>query len=285
MKKEMNPNNIKALALDLDGTTLLPDTTMGDRTRKALTACVERGIQIILCTGRATEAAERFRLLIGTEGPMVYYNGAEVVDMPAGRVLSATLLDREVVDFCTDLSRSMGVYFQVYFPGQGYPSEPGNELISERQSMETEMYLNHTGIQAKTGDLKEAADQNPQGCIKCMFLGDPEVLETVRPRLTGHFGSRIYVARSYRTFLEILNADASKGAGLRKAMEFRGLQPAEVIAVGDDENDIPMFNAAGFAVAPANAKESVRNSADKVIGSNADEGLAEFLEGFFCIGL
>ena len=64
-------------------------------------------------------------------------------------------------------------------------------------------------------------------------------------------------------------------------MEFRGLRPDEVIALGDDENDLPMFSVAGFSIAPANAKEAVRNRADLVIRSNAEEGLAEFLEDLF----
>ena len=281
MQKEINPKNIKALALDLDGTVLLPGAVLGGRTRKALNACADRGIQIIICTGRATEAAERFRLPLGAAGPMVYYNGAEVVDMPAGKVLNATLLDAEAVDFCIDVSRSTGAYFQVYFPGPGYPENAGTVLMAERQCAETEMYLNHTGIQAEIGDLKEAAAHNPQGCVKCMFLAEPEILESIRPGVIERFGNRVFVTRSYRTFLEILNAGASKGAGLRRALELRGLRPDEVIAAGDDENDIPMFSAAGFSIAPANAKEPVLKLADRVIGSNAGEGLAEFLEDFF----
>jgi Cof subfamily protein (haloacid dehalogenase superfamily) len=284
MHKHLNPENIKALALDLDGSTLLPDGTLGERTRKTLAACAGRGLQIIICTGRSTDAAERYRLALDARGPMVYYNGAEVVDTPSGTVLSAALLNTEVVDFGIDLSRREGVYFQVYFPGPAFPQDSGNELVAERQCAETEMYLNHTGIQARIGDLKEAAARHPRGCIKCMFLGEHETLETLRPELTGRFGDRIFVTRSYRSFLEILDAGASKGAGLRRAMEFRGLRPDEVIALGDDENDLPMFGAAGFSIAPANAKETVRNQADLVIGSNAEEGLAEFLEDLFKLG-
>jgi hydroxymethylpyrimidine pyrophosphatase-like HAD family hydrolase len=64
-------------------------------------------------------------------------------------------------------------------------------------------------------------------------------------------------------------------------MECRGLKPEEVFAFGDEENDIPMFDVAGFSAAPSNAREKVRQAADFVFGSNAEEGLAAFLEKMF----
>ncbi|MDR3166921.1 MAG: Cof-type HAD-IIB family hydrolase [Treponema sp.] len=274
-----DPSSVQALALDLDGTALRPDTTMSDRTLRALKGCLDRGIAVIFCTGRAIEAAEPFRLPLGAEGPMVYFNGAEVVDMPGGKVLHATMLEREVVDFCVDLSRHMGVYYQVFFPGT--PEYPRGKLMAERQSGETEMYRKHTGIQAVIGDLKEAlAAPGITGCIKSMFLAEPEVQEALRPRLAERFGSRIYVARTLRTFLELMAAGVSKGHGLALALEHRGLVPEGVIALGDEENDLPLFEVAGFSVAPANAKDKVREAADRVIGSNAEDGVAVFLEEF-----
>jgi hydroxymethylpyrimidine pyrophosphatase-like HAD family hydrolase len=114
-----------------------------------------------------------------------------------------------------------------------------------------------------------------------MFLAEPEVQDALRPRLAERFGSRIYVARTLRTFLEVMAAGVSKGRGLALALEHRGLAPGGVIALGDEENDLPLFDAAGFSVAPANAKDKVREAADRVVGSNAEDGVAVFLEEFF----
>jgi Cof subfamily protein (haloacid dehalogenase superfamily) len=271
---------IKALALDLDGTILRPDTTLSERTVLVLKACMGRGVQIILCTGRAVAGAERFRQAIGTEGPMVYYNGAEVVDMPAGTVLSAALLDLEVADFCIDLARQRGLHFQVFSPA--IPGGLGETLMIEKNGPEAEMYRRHTGIRPVLGDLKKAiAGGGMPGCIKGMFIAEPEAQEQIRPLLAERFGGRVYTARTFPTFLEIMPAGVSKGSGLRAALERRGLDAAAVIALGDEENDLPMFETAGFSAAPANAKEKVRQAADVVIGSNADDGAAVFLEEFF----
>lgn len=274
------PETIKALALDLDGTTLGPGAVLTGRTLRALTSLRDRGIQLILATGRAVEAAERFRVPLGAEGPMVYFNGAVVADMPGGRILDPTLLDPAVVDFCVDLSRRTGVYYQVYFPGG--PGESGCRLVAERPGPERDMYFNHTGIQAEIGDLKEAlAGPGRGGCIKTMFLAEPEAQSLLRIEIEGRFGGGIYIAQTLRTFLEIMDRRVSKGAGLRRVLEYRGLDPSRVIAFGDEENDLPMFAAVDFSAAPANAKDSVKAAAKLVIGSNADDGVAAFLEEFF----
>jgi Cof subfamily protein (haloacid dehalogenase superfamily) len=280
MKKTFDPQSIKALALDLDGTTLAPGAVLTERTIRAVNACREKGLQIIIATGRAIEAAERFRIPLCAEGPMVYFNGAVVADMPGAKILSATLLDLEAVNFCVDLSRSTGTYYQVFLPGT--TANPRQRLVAERPGAERDMYHNHTGIQAEIGDLKEAvAAPGLKGCIKTMFLAEPEVQDAIRPKIEERFGDKLYIARTLRTFLEIMNPNVSKGEGLRVALQRRGLEASQVIAFGDEENDLPMFGAAGFAVAPANAKESVRNAADLVIGPNTEDGVAAFLEKTF----
>jgi hydroxymethylpyrimidine pyrophosphatase-like HAD family hydrolase len=209
---------------------------------------------------------------------MVYFNGTEVVDMPEARVLSAGLLNLEVVDFCIDISRSMGVHYQVFFPAAAGSRET---LMIEKYSAEAEMYQKHTGIVPVIGDLKEAiAKPGLSGCIKGMFIAESAVQDLIRPRLTARFGSSMYMAQTFPTFLEIMRAGVSKGEGLKFAMKQRGLKAEEVIALGNEENDLPMFNAVGFSAAPTNSRETVRSAADLVIGSNEEDGVAAFLEEF-----
>jgi Cof subfamily protein (haloacid dehalogenase superfamily) len=273
---------IKALALDLDGTVLRPGPVLSDYTIKILKSCTDRGIKLILCTGRAAEGAERFRLAIGAEGPMVYFNGAEVMDMPQGRILHTLPLGLDVVDYCTDLSRNMGAYFQVFVPPRG--GSKWESLITERAGSESEMYYKHTGITPVIDDIKHViAAPGVTGAIKCMFIAEQKVQDEIRPRLLERFSENggIYVAQTFPTFLEIMAFGVSKGEGLKIALENLGLGAEEVIAMGDEENDLPLFTAAGFSVAPANAKEKVRAAADLVVGSNAEDGPAVFLERLF----
>ena len=280
-----NPESIKALAIDLDGTMLAPGAELSERTARTLKLCARRGLRIVIATGRATEAAEPFRETLGITGPMVYYNGAVVVDTPERKVLNTILMDIKAAEFCLDLAREMGVYCQIYFPdGISLDGEKGSyiSLLAERNSAELDMYHKHTGILAGLVDLKEAlAYPGLPGCIKTMFLAEPEVLAVVRPKLEAHFGNNAYIAQSHRTYLEVMNVKASKGYGLQFVMNHYSLKKEEVIAFGDEENDLPMFKVSGFSAAPSSAKDTVRDAADLIIGSNAEDGLAAFLEEFF----
>ncbi|MCL2381906.1 MAG: Cof-type HAD-IIB family hydrolase [Treponema sp.] len=280
MSISVKPENIKALALDLDGTILAPGVALRERTIRAVNACQKRGIRVIINTGRTIDGAERFRAALGVEGPMIYCNGAVVADMPEGRPLSTILLAKEAAAFCVDLSRETGAYCQVFFPGG--TGEKRTILMAEREGPHREMYAAHAGRRAELGDLKEALNRHAlEGCIKSMFLAEPDVLNMLRSRIEERLGKSVYVAQTLRTFLEIMDANASKGRGLAFVMKRYSLKSGEVMAFGDEENDLPMFAVSGFSAAPANAKDSVKAAADIVIGSNAEDGVAAFLEEFF----
>jgi hypothetical protein len=114
-----------------------------------------------------------------------------------------------------------------------------------------------------------------------MYIADPSVHDEIRKRMKDRFGDQINVMRSYPTFLEIINTGVSKGEGLRIAMQHRGLESHEVIAFGDEENDLPMLTVAGFFAVPKSAREKIQEAADLIFGSHAEEGLAEYLEKIF----
>jgi 5-amino-6-(5-phospho-D-ribitylamino)uracil phosphatase len=286
--RSYDPKKIGGIAIDLDGTTLLPEGVLGDRTRDCLRKLISKGMQIIIATGRAIEASEKYRSAIGAEGPMVFFNGAEVADVPSGKVLHTDLIGLDVVEFGTDLARELGIHYQVYLPagispdtGKQDPNQKWEALLIEKYGPDAEMYHKHTGIIAVVKDLKSIAALPLEGCIKGMFIADPSLHDTVRKKFKERFGDKIDIVRSYPTFLEVINNGVSKGEGLRIAMEHRGLKPEEVIAFGDEENDVPMFPIAGFAAAPENAREKIREQADFVYGANTEEGLAVYLEKMF----
>jgi hydroxymethylpyrimidine pyrophosphatase-like HAD family hydrolase len=206
---------------------------------------------------------------------MVYFNGAEVVDMPGGTVLEAFLLPAAAALYCLRLSRETGVYLHMFFPGP-----QGEILLSERIGAETEFYQRRTGLLPAVADLEEVLGQsNVTGCIKAMFIGEGPKLEAVQARLEKDLPGETTQARSSPTFLEVMLYGVSKGRGLLSAMDRRGLKAEEVIAFGDEENDLPMFAVTGSAIAPANARQTVREAADTVIGPNDEDGVAVYLEG------
>jgi HAD superfamily hydrolase (TIGR01484 family) len=152
----------------------------------------------------------------------------------------------------------------------------------KKYGKEAELYYNHTGITPVIKDLKSiAAMANLKGCIKGMYIADPSFHDEIRRRIYGRFGDRISVLRSFPTFLEVINSGVSKGEGLKIAMKHRGLKQQEVMAFGDEENDLSMFTAAGFCAATQSAREKNRSAADVIYGPIEKEGLAEYLEKTF----
>jgi Cof subfamily protein (haloacid dehalogenase superfamily) len=275
-----HPRSIKALALDLDGTILRPDTSLSERTIAAIRSCAERGIRPILCTGRAIEAVEKYRVALGAGGPHVYYNGAVVAEMPGWKIHAMILQDKESARFCVELARKTGLYFQAYLPGT--PEQPRHRLVAERGGPERDFYLRHTGIEAEIVDMEAAlADPAIPGCVKTMFIADLEDHSPVRQVIEERYGGDLYIAGTMGPFLELMNPRATKGEGLKTALGLLNLDSRDLIAFGDEENDLPTFKIAGFSVAPGNARDTVRNAAGLVIGSNAGDGVAVFLEEFF----
>jgi Cof subfamily protein (haloacid dehalogenase superfamily) len=198
--------------------------------------------------------------------------------MPCGMILKTALLDKKKAELCADISEETGIYCQLYLFDEKR-AENKIPLLAAKDGHEREMYHKHTGILAELGNLKEALGRSEvSGCVKAMFLAEPEILAELRPRLEERLGGGVYIAQTMRTFLEIMDAKVSKGQGLSFVMERLSLKREEIIAFGDEENDIPMFAEAGFSVAPSNAKEAVKAKADMVIGSNAEDAVAVFLE-------
>jgi hydroxymethylpyrimidine pyrophosphatase-like HAD family hydrolase len=219
---------------------------------------------------------------------MVYFNGAEVVDMPGAKVLETTLLDAEAVVFCADLAKTMDAHYQVFLPAGAAPETTASSpeiLMIERDRPEARMYLRRTGIVPVIGDIRAAITApGVKGCIKSMFIAEKAVQDTIREELARRFGGSLYVAATSAAFLEIMAAGVSKGRGLEAAMKYRRLAAGEVLALGDEENDLPMFSVAGFSAAPVNARETVKAAADLVFGNCAEDGAAAFLEDLFGLG-
>jgi Cof subfamily protein (haloacid dehalogenase superfamily) len=289
MSKIFEPQKIKAIAIDLDGTTLLPDTSLGERTAKTLQRLISNGMQVIIATGRAVIASEKYRSVIGAQGPMVFFNGAEVVELPSGKMLHTSFITTDVVDHGIDIARSLGVHYQVYLPagispdtGREDPEQKWEMLLIERYGEEAELYKRHTGIVPVIKDLKVLASlPDLKKCIKGMYIADSSLHDEIRKRMFDRFGDKINILRSFPTFLEVINAGVSKGEGLKIAMRHRGLKKEEVIAFGDEENDLSMFEATGFCAAPESAREKIKSVADFIYGSIEEEGLAKYLEKTF----
>lgn len=292
---------ITAVAVDLDGTILTPEPRLTDRVRDALRAVLASGREVLICTGRSAASAEPFRNAIGCEGPMVYYNGAMVVDTPSQRVRAAFLLDARLLKVAFDLAREEDLYLHCFSEDGALwcPRRSGGRSWSER-----ELYRSRTGQLPVETDIDELLFPSPgrqRNAIKAMFIAEPERLDAITPILAeraavcsadlasrgtsvpGHSDPAsdtpgLYLTRSQASYLELLSSKANKGDALKEACALRGLDPAHVLAFGDGENDIPLLDAAGWSIAMAPAPVSLKAHAKGIAPSAIEDGVAVILD-------
>jgi Cof subfamily protein (haloacid dehalogenase superfamily) len=272
---ELQKDKVKALVMDLDGTTLAADAVLTERTRKALRGCIAKGLRVIIATGRSTDAAEAYRAAIGAEGPMVYYNGSVVMDMPSRTIIDSHYIGQDVISGCVDIAHAENTHFHVFLRKK---DAPFTEMLAAENPSEAAARYSSDFFYRDLYSILSVGDYN---CIKGIFIDREPKLQRIRKIVEESLRGKVTITLSADFILEILASGVSKASGMRAALEFCGLTPSEVIAFGDEENDISMLSLAAYSVAPSNARQSVRETASMVIGPNTGDSIAAFLEETF----
>ncbi len=119
-----------------------------------------------------------------------------------------------------------------------------------------------------------------QAIAKACFVGSQELLDSVEDQVKQDWGQDFNVLRTDARFLELLNPKVNKGQGLKELCERLKIAPEEVMAIGDERNDLAMFAFAGTSVAMGNGNDLVKQAADYVTSSNDEDGIAQAIEKF-----
>ena len=141
-----------------------------------------------------------------------------------------------------------------------------------------ESALVHMPIKYRTSDEMV---HNDYDMIKMMMIDEPEILDHAITQLPLDFKEQYTIVKSAPFYLEILHKGANKGIALAKLAEHLNIKQAEVMAIGDNENDMAMLEYAGIGVAMQNAVEKTKAVADYVTtASNDEDGVKEAIEKF-----
>ena len=272
-------NDIRVIALDLDGTLLDSDKNLSDANRAALVAAAARGVEIVPTTGRFFGGMpESVRSL-----PFVRYaitiNGAQVYDS----ALSATII-REEIPLATalEIMRYLDGFDVIY---DCYQDDWGRMTASMQDRAADYAPDAHylkmiRELRKPYPDLKRYLEAQGRDVQKVMlFARDPKVRDEIGAGLRERFRN-IVTATSTFNNLEVNNANAHKGLALRRFAEHLGLGIENCMAFGDGMNDFTMVRDAGIGVAMANASPELRAVARHVTLSNDEDGVAAALREF-----
>jgi Cof subfamily protein (haloacid dehalogenase superfamily) len=271
----------RLLALDVDGTLLDPDGVLRPAVREAVRATRERGLSVVLCTGRRYRTALPILAKLDLEGPAVVHNGVVVKDGRSGRTLHHSYLPADIYAPALAAMRSVGpplVYVDQFHEDLDMVAEP-----AERAHPFQAEYMADTREVTKIVASLECPPSQAIVMLSCM--ADQTRLKAlhaeVKTTLSDRVRTNFLVNKNYRGhILEIVSAASGKWPALHRIIRERGIAPEDILAIGDDNNDAEMIEAAGLGVAMGNAGASVKAAADYVARSNADDGVVEAIERF-----
>jgi hydroxymethylpyrimidine pyrophosphatase-like HAD family hydrolase len=259
------------VATDVDGTLLDPADRVSPRTAAVLDRLVTAGVGLVLVTGRPPRWIPPVVAQVGVAGLTVCANGAVIYDAAAGRVLSAHTLDAATLG---DLAAAVSATL----PEAGLAVErvglTGDHFLAEPSYRHAWVGSDHT--------LRSRSELVEMPAVK-MLVRDPKLSsDAMVAALAPVVGSAGDLTFSHPGGLvEISAPGITKATGLAEVAAAVGVSAADVVAFGDMPNDLEMLRWAGYGVAMGNAHPALRDVADEVTASNADDGLALVLERWF----
>lgn len=285
----------KLVAIDIDGTLLNSKGEMTDRTKQVLRKASEQGIYIVLTSGRLTDTVEKFCNEIGADKYLIAENGASIINLQTKKLEFSKYISKDVVNKVLDICDENNIYYMVYtnkelivknikhmamfFYKQNYnPNARIKTIVSGRD------YIN-----AVTDNFTKLMICDEDRAIYNNIVAKLSKIPEIDVLPVPHISNKQLELDGKETVLEYSYADISakgtnKWTAIKELMTKLGISENEVIAIGDNINDIKMIENAGLGVAMKNGSPHVRALADVVAPSNNEDGVAYIVEKYVLNG-
>ena len=270
--------NYRLVALDLDETLLTPESILSEYAVSVLRAIAEKDVKVVICTGRSYVGSLFCLKQIGLNNPGIFCNGGQIRVALDGNILHELPLPIEETKLAVRLGEETGGHPRAYI---------GDRIYVSHMIEEDKIFADRTRIQFEAvGDLCAFLDTFNKPPLKLIhYMSDPGLAPVLIEKSARVLQDRLYVTQSLSvnktTFVEYMNVSASKGNALKKVAGMWGISKDEILAAGDNLNDLTMFKEAGFSIAPQNAHPSTLEAASAVCLSNAEDGVAKKLTEIF----
>jgi Cof subfamily protein (haloacid dehalogenase superfamily) len=252
---------------DVDGTLVTTDKVLTESSRAAVARLHAEGIGFSIVSSRPPFGLRMLAEPLGLRLPMGAYNGGALV-APDLTILEQRLLAPEVVRETIAILRSFGADIWV-FAGDRWLASDGKGAYVDRE-------VRTIRVQPT---LVERLEDRLDGVAKIVGVSaDFERLTACAPVARRTLGDRAVVARSQAYYLDITPAGTDKGVFVAGLMRRLDIPAADIVTIGDMENDLPMFRQSGFSIAMGNAAPEVARLANAVTLSNDADGFAAAVE-------
>lgn len=268
---------IKLIAIDMDGTLLNEKKHIDEAEKEAIHEAIEAGIKIVLCTGRPLYGILPFYEELGlseldSEGYVILNNGCSIHKTKDWKLIDQVNFTSDDIEYLYKFSESYDINFTLvndtYYFNIG--RKPTDELIKDAGFVFSDI----------TDISLEEAKSGKHKIMKIMFLGDPEIMADFQEKNEDIIKSKYSGVLSQSYVYEVFPKDNNKGTGLKKLAEKLGIKQEEVMAIGDGNNDIEMFEYANYSVAMKNATELAKKAAKYETDSNENDGVAKAIRKY-----
>lgn len=257
---------IHLVAVDLDGTLLNSAKEITDTTAAILRAARKQaGVHIVLASARPPRSVLPFYRLLDLETPMINYNGALVFDPSCQKVIMHRPIPAKTARGLVTLARSM-------YPDVLVSAEVLDRWYTDRYDPS---YATETGRLFQPDLVAPVGKWLNQAVTKLLILGPPEWLKEVAGAIRPLFPHQVTMVQTEGNLLQVMHATVSKAQALRVVAGELGVRREQVMAIGDNANDVGMLQWAGVAVAMANAAPEVLAVADHVTDHHDADGAAK----------
>lgn len=261
---------VDLVAIDLDGTLLTSDKRLSKRAVAAIAECTGRGVRVVLASARPPRSVREIYGILGLDTLQINYNGALIHDPPRGahvfhQPIEAALA-RRIVKAARGVDPDVAVSVEIL-----------DRWLTDRVDPRYATEVSKSFEPDFVGGL-EALLNGP--VTKIMLLAPPERLDPVRRDIAAKFGSEVALLVSDDFLLQIVHRDVDKAAALNFVAQSYGIEPANIMAIGDAPNDVGMLRYAGLGVAVDNAWEATRAVADAIVPANDADGVTHALHHF-----
>lgn len=271
-----------AVLVDLDGTLLDDQGTVRPRNRETLRALESLGVHVMLATGRSTTATLPVLESVGLRSPLLSFNGSAIHCPQEGRHIEERVLSNRVVARALAHGRERGYLTQVQLADGKFATRPRNtseeralcffedlQHVDEFDELPTEYVIRVIFYSDQHQDSIAFRDELSGTLIDPLFLTDFPLNLLVTHR------------ESLLQVVDVHSPSRGKAEGLRFLKESFGVPADRVVAIGDASNDVHMLEAAGLGVAMADCCPRARSAADRVIGGNNSDAIADLLHEVF----
>lgn len=263
---------IKLVAIDMDGTLLDSKHQLSIGNKEALQALEEKDVQVVLCTGRPLSGVIPYfkELDLHHDNYAILNNGCSTFHTASWDLMSYYDIKRDSLEELLNLTKNFPEIYMTLTTSNHYYviGDTVPKIVQDDADLVFDIVQPISLSDFNT---------NPEPIFKVMYVGEKGEMDVFESYVFEKLSHLFNTVRSQDYLFEILPKGVSKATGLKDLADKLGIKSEQIMAIGDQLNDLEMLNYVGLGVAMGNAPEKVKEAANVITDSNDNDGVAKVI--------